>query len=1222
MPVQHPLKLEGSGFVNIFRKFFGSKTSVFGGDGASLRDAATGYDPYDKMLTDELRALLEPGESAALRYPVFPNGFRTAYTGEMLLRFYGDQINRLRNGAGLNRADFERLIMPVLLKFADYAQVLPASQSHHHRLACGLLAHSLDVACRAVLTAQITAFDTGVDPSRRTLRRERWYVASIFAALLHDAGKPQTDFQIHDEKQEKFWPASISISEWGAQSDVEFFFITWVKDRGEKHKVVSSSLVERFIPTEVRDWLREGGQDLYLAMIEAIAYSDPKATLTGIVIKADSNSVEIDLKTNNYDGVNVGALSVNVPSAFSRAARYLVENGTWTANMPGARIWATTQGVFLAWAGAVTEINGYMAEFKIPGLPRGPDSLGNALVDYGVLERAADGDIYWFVTPDVLANPGTGKSIKLKCVKVANPQVLYLYGVEPQPVAVEIGEGANAVRYDPEGGGLGISLAPNPTSGGAVDINAPAGAVSPMFSLDPVAPTAQPQDLAVAISPADEASLVEPLQQATSSISIGVPHIATAEQVSTPSKPQNQPGKGKGGKALSSPGISIDAGAPVASSPALVIGGAPAAPTPGDLAVEQLKARLNNQNKSAGKGKQPQQQKQGKQQESKDAQVNAVAAPAPAALAQPVPAPAAPAQSPYGQGADPFATLSGISLVDIDDAPKAVQLPVQDEWEDPFADDAPVQQPQVKPQVAAQAPVVTAESSAPVTLVEPSDSDSPDAIDDDQDDFDLPGDLGGIAATVVQPAVRPMFESLEEKSPKLSPGAILVEGEDDLGLGDFDADIMSLTGMPQPTYVARQESRAAQPRREANESSAPAFVIPDEFRFNDDPGVAISGVRDIPSDSPSGFAPAPADIEIRVREMSSMPSMSALIEVPLSELVQPGAPAVEFGDFDMPEFNVGIVMGAPSAIQVEAAPAQAPKEPSVKKDPLPEPAKPQRQPKAKPIAKALKNLSAPGLQLGSSTLMGAEAPASAPPAIKMSAAPISSGAQINIGRDIHGNGPKPKKKAGAEAQYAVVVSEHSGMKDSFTDEEAAEIEAYLSRTPELYEKLKFYAADVLKRTNVVHFKTFLPFHQRGFGADDLDALSRAMWIWTDFTNDVLAPSQSKRTTGITLSTYLSECLCCITGGVYNLAKNFPVTKIDYKTQAELASLVVDSCPNFEDLESGVRIVTIYRSFLAKKAREYQVGELDLRMALIATHDTVQSRQNLLVKTHAKDSHYE
>ena len=57
--------------------------------------------------------------------------------------------------------------MPILIKYAEYIHLLPASESHHHRGAGGLFRHSLEVGFHAALMAGDVEFGTPGDPKDR-----------------------------------------------------------------------------------------------------------------------------------------------------------------------------------------------------------------------------------------------------------------------------------------------------------------------------------------------------------------------------------------------------------------------------------------------------------------------------------------------------------------------------------------------------------------------------------------------------------------------------------------------------------------------------------------------------------------------------------------------------------------------------------------------------------------------------------------------------------------------------------------------------------------------------------------------------------------------------------------------------------------------------------------------------------------------------------------------
>ncbi len=79
------------------------------------------------------------------RYPPFMRGL-PATPPDTLIETQRDLIGQIRE-AGLASPDiFEQFYLASLRRFASYAHLLPASQTHHHRGAGGLLRHAAEVA--------------------------------------------------------------------------------------------------------------------------------------------------------------------------------------------------------------------------------------------------------------------------------------------------------------------------------------------------------------------------------------------------------------------------------------------------------------------------------------------------------------------------------------------------------------------------------------------------------------------------------------------------------------------------------------------------------------------------------------------------------------------------------------------------------------------------------------------------------------------------------------------------------------------------------------------------------------------------------------------------------------------------------------------------------------------------------------------------------------------
>jgi hypothetical protein len=85
--------------------------------------------------------LLRQDEEEIPRYPPFMKGL-PATPPQKLIETQRDLIGQIRE-AGLASPDiFEQVYLASLRRFSSYAHLLPASQTHHHRGAGGLLRHA------------------------------------------------------------------------------------------------------------------------------------------------------------------------------------------------------------------------------------------------------------------------------------------------------------------------------------------------------------------------------------------------------------------------------------------------------------------------------------------------------------------------------------------------------------------------------------------------------------------------------------------------------------------------------------------------------------------------------------------------------------------------------------------------------------------------------------------------------------------------------------------------------------------------------------------------------------------------------------------------------------------------------------------------------------------------------------------------------------------------
>lgn len=398
------------------------------------------HHPDMAQLPDHLVLKLRDGDVSIMRYPPFTEGCPAWVPAEYLLNLHDDKLRMLKGGVGFNEADYECFILPMLLNFTNLVHMLPASEHHHHRGFGGLLRHGLEVSVNALSYAQCEVFDARDLPGRRDQRSTVWRVAAIAAGLMHDAGKVLTDLKVVSEDGSSLWQPSIrSIPEWAELNNLERYFLRWVPDRHENHKLQSLTLIERVIPTNLREWILENGEDIYTEMTSAIA-GEGDRQLTRMIKRADSASVASDMKDHGGDASRAANIGVPIPSLILDAIKRLIAKGYWEVNKPGSPIWMTTQGVFIKWADACPDAVKDVLDSGVKGIPRSSDSLCAILIDHGIATPDASGDAYWSVAIHMLRKPNydVNKEMWFRCLHIPDTHHIFSFEQRPSPISVSI----------------------------------------------------------------------------------------------------------------------------------------------------------------------------------------------------------------------------------------------------------------------------------------------------------------------------------------------------------------------------------------------------------------------------------------------------------------------------------------------------------------------------------------------------------------------------------------------------------------------------------------------------------------------------------------------------------------------------------------------------------------------------------------------------------------
>ena len=394
-----------------------------------------------------------------------------------------------------SRNAFDRDCEPVLRAFAEFVQMLPASECHHHAQPGGLWTHALEVVDAALTFRNGMEIPPGMTTELRKKLEHRWTYAVFAAALLHDVGKPVSDLRVHifagDPTAGRRWaPLAGPMGTQGAQ----FYSVTFA-DPGERdykaHQKLAAMLLHRFVPANVIRWMSEES-DVLQQLLAYLANEEPDGILGSIVKRADSDSVRRNLLQGPRTRFSSARTRPLIERLMEALRRMLQEGATLPLNRPGAAGWVFDDCVWFVCARLADEVRTYLAQHEsvqgIPGKDKN-DRLFDTWQESGACRPAPDGGAVW--------------RVRVECDGWKPPDVFTvlcfpldkLYEKSSQyPVAMK-----GRITVDkPAAPAVAASPAPAVATGASsVVLAVPSGVAQPPKATSPAAPTARPAAVAL-----------------------------------------------------------------------------------------------------------------------------------------------------------------------------------------------------------------------------------------------------------------------------------------------------------------------------------------------------------------------------------------------------------------------------------------------------------------------------------------------------------------------------------------------------------------------------------------------------------------------------------------------------------------------------------------------------------------------------------------------------
>lgn len=303
----------------------------------------------------------------------------------------------------LSQSAFQRDCQPVLESLAEFVQMLPASESHHHAHPGGLWQHLLEVADIALTYRAGLELPPGADTEERKRLEHRWSVAVFAAALLHDVGKPVTDVKVliyaEDPRSGRPWtPLAGAMRAFGAQWYTVAFATPTERDY-EAHAKLGAMLLHTFLPARTIRWLAEDS-DVLNRLLAYLSGEDKDGPLASIVKRADSESVRKNLLQGPRTRFATARARPLIERLMEALRRMLVEGASLPLNRPGAAGWVHDGKVYFVCARLADEVRNYLSQHESPqGVPGKDknDRLFDTWQEYGAAETAPDGGAVWRV---------------------------------------------------------------------------------------------------------------------------------------------------------------------------------------------------------------------------------------------------------------------------------------------------------------------------------------------------------------------------------------------------------------------------------------------------------------------------------------------------------------------------------------------------------------------------------------------------------------------------------------------------------------------------------------------------------------------------------------------------------------------------------------------------------------------------------------------------------
>lgn len=377
-------------------------------------------------------------------YPPFQHGIPAASVRQVM-ETQSQLILQIKEQLGLAPKEWEKVVHPMLVRYAEIVHLLPASEAHHHRGAGGLFRHGLEAGFWACRSAENKIFTKAKTPLLRRGEGKRWEVAALTGGLAHDVGKTISDVSVTDREGLLEWNPHQPLAQWLAENKTRRYFLHWNGGREHKrHESFSVLFMAHIIQGTTKAYLLSH-PEVMDQLLRVVSGQGEDTEFGKVVLWADRQSVSRDLKHQRISPDEF-AYGVPVEKYVLDALRSLLNTKEYQPNKPPFVICVAQEGVYLKWQNVVTAILGQLRQDDIRGVPSNPDTLARLLIERGLAtgRPAPTPDapdayfLYHEMRPRAKGLASFAKSEADKYLLIHDPDMVFPSTALPQTMEVEL----------------------------------------------------------------------------------------------------------------------------------------------------------------------------------------------------------------------------------------------------------------------------------------------------------------------------------------------------------------------------------------------------------------------------------------------------------------------------------------------------------------------------------------------------------------------------------------------------------------------------------------------------------------------------------------------------------------------------------------------------------------------------------------------------------------